>query len=228
MKAATKRASMATSMRNVSVSVPGRAILQGVDLEVAPGECLVVTGRSGSGKTTLLHCLAGITIPDTGEVWLGSDRLDSGSAARRARRRLLNIGLVFQFGELLPELSVLENVALPARLAGSGEAAASERAGELLEVLGLSDQQDARPATLSGGEVQRTAIARALVNDPWLILADEPSGALDDDNAQTVGRLLTQTAKSRGAGVVIATHDPDLVELGDRRLRLAHGRLAAL
>lgn len=214
-------------MRDVSVSFPRRKILDRIKLDVAIGECVAIMGRSGSGKTTLLNCLAGIITPDSGQTWLGSERLDLGSAATRARRRLHDIGLVFQFGELLPELSVLENVSLPARLAGHDARLAEERSVELLKMLGMSTRKTARPSTLSGGEVQRVSIARAFVNAPKLVLADEPTGALDDDNARTVGRLLSEIAPERGAAVVIATHDPDLASLADRRLRLMHGRLTA-
>lgn len=215
----------ALTVRGLRVAVPGRVLLSGVDLSVQMGECVVVMGRSGSGKTTLLHCLAGIKSSDSGEVWVGEHRLDSLSVAQRARRRLHDIGLVFQFGELLPELSVLENVSLPALLAGVKRTAAEARSEELLATLGLAGMQEKATPTLSGGEAQRVAIARALVNRPTLVLADEPTGALDERNAETVGAVLIEAARVSGAAVVIATHDLNLARLGDRQLHFEQGQL---
>ncbi len=213
------------SARDLAVSYPNRTILTGLSMDVARGESVAVMGRSGSGKTTLLHCLAGLRTPTFGEVMLSGEPFSSLGESARARCRLTSVGLVFQFGELLPELDVTENVALAARLAGVGRKEAVSRASDLLVDLGLSRSLRASARSLSGGETQRVAIARALVNEPALVLADEPTGALDEANAQVVAELLLKTARIRGAGLVIATHDARLAALVDRVLLIEEGQL---
>lgn len=202
-------------------------MLRGIDLALFPGECVALMGSSGSGKTTLLHCLAGINTNYRGRVIVQGDSLSELSSAARARKRLAGIGLVFQFGELLPELSVEENVALPARLCGKPASVAMPAARVLLRRLGLGERAGAAVRELSGGEVQRVAIARSLVNRPGLLLADEPTGALDEETSVAVIELLLHAARLDGAAVVIATHDPLVAGYADRVVRLVHGGLGS-
>ena len=204
----------------------GRAavrVLRGVDLEAAAGELLVVVGRSGSGKSTLLHLLGGLDRPDAGTVEVDGVRLDHTGEAALARVRRLKVGFVFQAFHLLPELSGLENVLLPARLARDRRAALG--AWALVEELGLAGVAERLPAALSGGEQQRLAIARALVNDPPLVLADEPTGNLDAESGAQVLELLARVARA-GKAVVVVTHERSLVERADRVLRLEAGRVS--
>lgn len=182
-------------------------------------------GPSGSGKTTLLNCLAGISPPDQGSVVVGGTDLTRLRPADRAAFRLRQIGMIFQFGELLPELSVLENVSLLLRLQRVRRNEAERQGRVLLDSLGLADRTSAFPDELSGGERQRVAVARALSTNPALILADEPTGALDEANALTLIELLRERARSSGIGVVIATHDPLIAGRVDRVLRFREERL---
>jgi putative ABC transport system ATP-binding protein len=177
-------------------------------------------GPSGSGKTSLLHCLAGLLVPEAGQIRLGATAIDGMGHRQRARLRLDAIGVVFQFGELLDELTVGENVALPLRLRHEDPRGAEHA----LRRVGLADRSASSPAELSGGELQRVAIARAVVGQPRLLLADEPTGALDDDLSRTVCGLLRTTAREVGATLVVATHDPVVAGAMDRTLRLRRGR----
>jgi ABC-type lipoprotein export system ATPase subunit len=198
-------------------------VLDGAELEVARGELVAVVGRSGSGKSTLLHLLGGLDRPDAGEIELDGlrvDRLDERGLTDLRRRK---IGFVFQAFHLLPELTGVENVLLPARLARDGVEAAP-RARELLERLGLAQIARRLPTELSGGEQQRLAIARALVNDPALVLADEPTGNLDEESGAAVLALLRRATESE-RGVVLVTHDRAATGLADRVLRLEAGHL---
>ncbi|MEU9776296.1 ABC transporter ATP-binding protein [Streptomyces sanyensis] len=208
------------------VDVPGRRIADGLDLEVAAGEAVAVTGPSGSGKTTLLNALAGLVRPAAGSVAVCGHSLHDASGDAAAALRLAHVGMVFQFGELLPELSVAENVALPAMFAGHADAAA--RAAGLLDLVGLGGQGHRAPEELSGGEAQRAAVARALVCRPRLVLADEPTGALDEGNARRVTRVLLDACREGGAALVVATHDAEVARAADRTLRLRSGRLHAV
>jgi ABC-type lipoprotein export system ATPase subunit len=201
-----------------------RAVLGGVNLELAAGELVAVTGRSGSGKSTLLHLLGGLERPDAGEIEVAGVRVDRSSERELVELRRHKVGFVFQFFHLLPELTGAENVVLPARLAGDG-AAGAERAVELIERLGVTDAGSRVPGVLSGGEQQRLAIARALVNDPVLILADEPTGNLDEESGREVLKLLRGLA-DRGRAVLLVTHDREAGGLADRVLRLSDGVLA--
>jgi ABC-type lipoprotein export system ATPase subunit len=209
----------------LTLDIPGRVLLDGLDLTATPGECIAVMGPSGSGKTSLLNCLCGIVRPTSGSVRVCGVEISQLGESRRAHFRLRRIGMVFQFGELLPELSVLENVALPLRLMGVTRTEAECRAVDWLERLGLGARGGAHPDVLSGGEVQRAGIARALVHAPALVLADEPTGSLDEENAGIVAGMLVGAAKDLGATVVIATHDPLVASVADRVLRLRDGRL---
>lgn len=210
---------------DLTLEVPGRRLLDRAAFAAETGECVAVMGPSGSGKTSLLNCLSGITRPTTGAVRLDGTELSALGNAARAAFRLRRVGLVFQAGELLPELTVAENVALPLRLQGVARREADARALAWLERLGLGDRGAAHPDVLSGGEVQRVGIARALAHGPALVLADEPTGALDEANAVRVAELLVGTAKDLGATVVVATHDPLVAARADRVLRLHEGRL---
>ncbi|TWF78005.1 putative ABC transport system ATP-binding protein [Pseudonocardia hierapolitana] len=199
-------------------------VLLGADLVVQRGEVVAVTGPSGSGKSTLLHCLAGILRPDDGEVWLGADRIDGWSEARRTALRGSRLGFVFQFGQLLPELPAVENVALPLMLGGVGRSTAVARAAEWFPALGLDGLEQRRPGQLSGGQEQRVAIARALVTGPEVVFADEPTGALDTDTGRTLIDLLTGLAARTGTGLVVVTHDADVAARCHRVIVLRDGR----
>ncbi len=200
-----------------------RRVLDNVDFEIARGELVAVVGRSGSGKSTLLHLLGGLDRPDSGSVVVAGTRLDGLGEAGLTDVRRNHVGFVFQAFHLLPELTGLENVLLPARLAGDGVVAAP-RARELIGRLELGDAAGRLPGSLSGGEQQRLAIARALVNEPSLVLADEPTGNLDAESGRTVLQLLRRVA-DEGRAVVLVTHDPEAAEVADRVLHLRDGRL---
>jgi putative ABC transport system ATP-binding protein len=198
---------------------------RGMDLSVDAGEVLAVTGPSGSGKSTLLHCLAGILTPDAGEVTFDGRRVDHMPDRERSRLRRAEFGFVFQFGQLVPELPVLENVALPLLLGGRGRRAAVAAAFEWLPRLGLDGLGHRLPGELAGGQGQRVAIARALIAGPRLVLADEPTGSLDSVAADDVMELLVTTAKAERVGVVVVTHEPRVAAYADRRVTVRDGRV---
>jgi putative ABC transport system ATP-binding protein len=198
--------------------------LRGMDLHVNAGEVLAVMGPSGSGKSTLLHCLAGILTPDAGEVTFDGRRVDQLPDRERSRLRRTELGFVFQFGQLVPELPVLENVALPLLLAGRGRRAAVAAAFDWLPRLGLDGLGQRLPGELSGGQGQRVAIARALIAGPRLVLADEPTGSLDSVAADDVMELLVTTAKAEHVGMVVVTHEPRVAAYADRRVTVRDGR----
>jgi putative ABC transport system ATP-binding protein len=197
-----------------------------VSLDVAVGESLAIMGPSGSGKSTLLNLIAGLDRPTSGEVWVGGERVDKLSETGLARFRRRQVGMIFQFFNLLDDMTVADNVLLPAQLAGMPAAKARARADELLAALRIAAHADAYPARLSGGERQRVAIARALVNRPGLLLADEPTGALDTATGQEIGELLLDLNAS-GQTLVVVTHNPDLAARYARRvIRLVDGAIA--
>jgi ABC-type lipoprotein export system ATPase subunit len=200
-----------------------RRVLHGADLDVAAGELVAVVGRSGSGKSTLLHLLAGLDVLDAGSVWLAGSRVDGASERSLTALRARTVGFVFQFFHLVPELTGEENVLLPTRVNGDARAGAA-RAASLIDELGLRDVAAALPHELSGGEQQRFAIARALVNDPPIVLADEPIGNLDPVSGAVVLSLLRSIA-DEGRAVAMVTHQPEAAAIADRVLRLEEGRL---
>lgn len=196
-----------------------------VDLEIAPAEFVSIVGPSGSGKTTLLGLLAGLDAPDAGEILVLGHDLAGLSPGERARLRQRRIGIVFQSFGLVPSLTAGENVALPLLFAGVPEEERKARAAEALDKIGLRDAPDARIDTLSGGERQRVAVARALVHGPAILLADEPTGSLDDANAGVVLDLLIGAVRDTGCSLVLVTHDPRSAARADRRYRMRDGRL---
>ncbi|MFB6936130.1 ABC transporter ATP-binding protein [Streptomyces sp. HUAS 31] len=202
--------------------------LRGATVELRPGEILAVTGASGSGKSTLLHCLAGIVRPDTGAVTYGGERLDQLPERRLSELRRTEFGVVFQFGQLIPELTALDNVALPLLLGGARRQEAQASAGEWLERFGVRGQEELRPGEMSGGQAQRVALARALVTGPKVVFADEPTGALDSLASEQVMSALTHTARESGTAVLLITHDAQVAAYADREVRLADGAVLPL
>lgn len=202
-------------------------ILDGVDLTVGSGEMVAVVGASGAGKSTLLHVLGALDRPDAGEVRVVGQPTAGLSDLALAALRNRSIGFVFQFHHLLKEFSALENVMMPLRIAGVADGEARDRAAALLERVGLAARQSHRPAELSGGEQQRTAVARALAMRPSLLLADEPSGNLDAHNAERLHDLLAELTGETGVGVVVVTHNRSLAARATRVLQLEAGRLRA-
>lgn len=203
-------------------------ILDRCELEVRAGERVAILGRSGSGKSTLLHLLAGLDDVDSGDVIVAGESLSKANAAGRAAIRARSMGFVYQAHHLLPEFSALENVAMPLRLQGASGGSASSAAAEMLDQVGLADRLKHRPSALSGGERQRVAVARALVAKPAVVLADEPTGNLDADNAQSVFDLMCSLSEVTGTAFVIVTHDETLAQRLDRALLLEQGRLGPL
>ncbi|MFL6120191.1 ABC transporter ATP-binding protein [Actinophytocola sp.] len=197
--------------------------LDGASMSVRPGEVVAVMGPSGSGKSTLLHCLAGIIQPDAGSVTYAGRELSTMADGPRSALRRTDFGFVFQFGQLVPELTCLENVALPLRLDGLRRRAAEARAREWLDRLEVADVADKRPGEASGGQGQRVAVARALVTSPKAVFADEPTGALDSLNGEHVMRLLTGAAKDTGAAVVLVTHEARVAAYSDREVIVRDG-----
>ena len=197
--------------------------LRGASVGAARGEILAIMGPSGSGKSTLLHCLAGIFPPDSGEVWFDGRRLDTLSETERTRLRRTAFGFVFQFGQLVPELTVADNVALPLLLNRAGRKAAYRQAGSWLGRLGIGDKGARRTGELSGGEAQRVAVARALAMMPAVIFADEPTGSLDSLTGETVMDLLTSLAREQGTTVVLVTHDAQIAAYADRKVMVRDG-----
>lgn len=204
-----------------------RAVDQ-VSLEVTPGEFLAITGASGSGKSTLLHLIAGLEIPTSGTISIGGVALQNMDDTQLSTLRLRTIGFVFQFFHLLPALTAQENAALPLLLAGQPAGQAAARAAQLLAWVHLEQRRTARPSELSGGEMQRVALARALANDPPIILADEPTGNLDSHSGALVLDLLYRSCKDIGKTLILATHDPAVVQRADRIVELRDGAIASI
>jgi putative ABC transport system ATP-binding protein len=201
--------------------------LRGASLAVDGGEIVAVMGPSGSGKSTLLHCLAGILVPDRGEIVFAGKRIDTLDEAARSTLRRDTFGFVFQFGQLVPELTALENVALPLLLAGKPRAAALSDAGTWFGRLGLDGLERRRSGELSGGEAQRVALARGMAHRPDVLFADEPTGALDSLAGEQVMNLLTGTAREQGTTVVLVTHEPRVAAYADREVVVRDGRVTS-
>jgi putative ABC transport system ATP-binding protein len=212
---------------NLSRRFGATVALAGASIEVASGEIVAVMGASGSGKSTLLHCLAGILVPDAGDVRYRETRLDRLPERERSRLRREEFGFVFQFGELVPELSVRENVALPLRLGGIRRREADARALAWLERLEVDDVADRQPGEVSGGQRQRVAAARALVAGPCVLFADEPTGALDSLNGERVMTLLSDVARTHGTTVVLVTHEARVAAYADREVVMRDGRVVS-
>ena len=200
-------------------------VLLGIDLQIRRGEILVIVGASGAGKSTLLHILGALDRPTSGQVRLDGNDLFSLSDRQQARVRNKTLGFVFQFHHLLPDFSALENIAMPLLISGREPGRAQETAMGLLDEVGLRSRAHQKPNQLSGGEQQRVAVARALVNEPLVVLADEPSGNLDRANSEMLHDLIWRLSRSKGRAFVIVTHSERLAGRADRRLRLVDGRL---
>lgn len=202
-----------------------RAVLTNASASFTQGEFVAILGKSGSGKSTLLNLISGIEPPDSGEIWLNGQNLSNLDEHNRTLFRRNNIGFIFQFFNLLPTLTVLENVILPLELTGLSPERARQSAHPLLQAVGLFDRLDAYPDRLSGGEQQRVAIARALVHNPMLVLADEPTGNLDEDTGFQVLSLMDRLTRQAGKNLILVTHSPEAASLADRIIFLRDGKL---
>ena len=202
-------------------------VLKGVNVEIAAGEVVSIVGASGAGKSTLLHLLGTLDRPDRGKILIDGTDVSSLSTTKLAQFRNANIGFIFQFHNLLPEFTALENVCIPAFIGKTDKAAAEKRALELLTFLGLAERAHHKPSQLSGGEQQRVAVARALINKPKVIFADEPSGNLDSKNARELHELFFSLREQFGQTFVIVTHNEDLARMADRTLTMVDGKLWA-
>jgi putative ABC transport system ATP-binding protein len=213
--------------REVTLSFGPTPALRGANVAVHPGEIVAVMGPSGSGKSTLLHCLAGILTPDSGEIIFAGRRLDRLDERARSSLRRDRFGFVFQFGQLVPELTALENVALPLLLTGTRRSAALTTARTWFDRLGLEGTEHRRSGELSGGQAQRVALARGLVSRPEVLFADEPTGALDSLTGEHVMDLLSASAREQGTTVVLVTHEPRVAAYADREVVVRDGRTTA-
>jgi len=211
------------SARQLKKSYGSLQVLKGIDLTIAQGEIVSVMGASGAGKSTLVHIIGTLDHPNAGEVVISGTNVFNLNSNQLAAFRNRHIGFIFQFHNLLPEFSARENIMIPGMIAGTSMVALENRVKELLGYLGLSDRGDHKPSELSGGEQQRVAVARALINKPDLVLADEPSGNLDSKNAAELHELFLQLRNELGQTFVLVTHNPALADLSDRILRLNLG-----
>jgi lipoprotein-releasing system ATP-binding protein len=209
--------------RGITKSYGPLAVLKGVDLSVKNKEIVAIVGASGAGKSTLLHILGTLDTPDSGSVRIRGEELFSQNGKQLASFRNKHIGFIFQFHNLLPEFSALENVMIPALIAGRRDDEARTAALKLLDLLGISERKDHKPSELSGGEQQRTAVARALINSPDLVLADEPSGNLDSKNALELHKLFFRLRDELGQTFVIVTHNEEMSHMADRRIEMKDG-----
>lgn len=198
-------------------------VLKGIDIDIKEKEIVSIVGASGAGKTTLLQIIGTLDRPDSGIIYYNGNDIGKLKGKNLASFRNNNIGFVFQFHQLLPEFTALENVCIPAYIAGKSKAEAESKAAELLEFLGLADRLEHKPSELSGGEQQRVAVARALINNPAVILADEPSGNLDSKNKNELHKLFFRLRDTFGQTIVIVTHDRQLAEMSDRILQIKDG-----
>ena len=210
---------------NIHFSYGNLKVLKGLDLHIQKGEFVSIVGASGSGKTTLLQLLGTLENTDSGEIIIDEKYVQKLSEKELATFRNQKIGFVFQFHNLLVEFSALENVCLPAYIAGISKKQAEKKAKEILSMLGLENRMTHKPSELSGGEQQRVAVARALINSPAVILADEPSGNLDSKNAKDLHKLLLELNQERGQTIVIVTHNDELANMANRKLEMVDGKL---
>lgn len=200
-------------------------VLKGIDLRVDQNEIVTIVGPSGAGKSTLLHILGTLDNPDKGNIIINNTSIGQLKTKKLAQFRSKNIGFVFQFHHLLPEFTALENVFLPALIAGYNRSDSSKRAKDVLVLLGLGERLDHKPSQLSGGELQRVAVARALINKPTVVLADEPSGNLDTQNATELHQMFFRLRDELGQTFVIVTHNQELASLSDRRIEMKDGKI---
>jgi len=212
------------STKNIIKSYGSLPILKGVSLEVHQGEIVSIVGASGAGKSTLLHILGTLEKPDSGTLMIDQTNVFELSAKKLALFRNQKIGFVFQFHHLLPEFSAIENVCIPAWIAGIGKKEAMKKAMELLEILNLKDRAEHKPNELSGGEQQRVAIARALINNPAIVLADEPTGNLDSQNSKAIFDIINNLRNQFGQTFIMVTHNQELADLSDRALTMIDGK----
>lgn len=215
-------------LKNISKSYGALTVLHDITLSIADHEIMTIVGPSGAGKTTLLQIAGTLDLPDCGSVSYDGKEITSLSDRRLSAFRNSNIGFIFQFHQLLPEFTAQENVAMPAFIAGKSKKAAMSRAAELLDLLGLSGRMRHKPAEMSGGERQRAAIARALINEPKVIFADEPTGSLDSTNRDEICNIIAGLRKELGQTFVIVTHDTTMASIADRVVNMADGRIVGI
>jgi len=213
------------SARNIVKSYGSLQVLKGVSLDIKQGEIVSIVGSSGAGKSTLLHIIGTLDFADSGEILLKNERVDTLKGKKLAGFRNKHMGFVFQFHHLLPEFTALENVCIPAWLAGKKRKETETRAKELLEILGLKDRFENKPNALSGGEQQRVAVARSLINNPDIVFADEPTGNLDSHNARELHKLFVQLRDARNQTFLIVTHNEELAQMSDRVLHMKDGNI---
>lgn len=214
--------------RDIVKSYGPLEVLKGIDLEVQTSEIVSVVGASGAGKSTLLHIIGSLDKPDRGTVSIGGNELAKLNDRKLAEFRNKHIGFIFQFHHLLPEFTALENVCIPAFIAGQSKKNAETKARELLEFLGLSERSSHKPSQLSGGEQQRVAVARALINDPDVVLADEPSGNLDSVNARELHKMFFSLRGKFGQTFIIVTHNEELATMADRKIVMRDGHIVTV